>query len=146
MSTPLEKSSCKNFPNLFFIVSDIEWLPENCQYDMYIPGNMFGKNEWNWPYSFWTIELKPTQLWPPQKSTFCDRSVWLRHGKSTISQRWQSLGWKQWGLQYHTLPNQCKCRRERCIVYWEDTENTPVMWRTTFREKARNHYCSWYFP
>ena len=26
--TPLEKSSCKKFPNLFFIVLDIEWLPE----------------------------------------------------------------------------------------------------------------------
>ena len=48
---------------------------------MYIPGNMSGKNELNWSYSLWTIELKPTQLWPPQKSTFCDRSVWLRHGE-----------------------------------------------------------------
>ena len=26
--TPLEKSSCKNSPNLFFIVLDNEWLPE----------------------------------------------------------------------------------------------------------------------
>ena len=48
---------------------------------MYIPGNMSGKNEWKWPYSLWTIELKPTQLWQPQKSTFCDRSVWRRHGE-----------------------------------------------------------------
>ena len=69
----------------------------NCQYDVYIPGNMSGKNEWNWPYSLWIIKLKPTQLWPPQMSTFCDQSVWPRRGKSTISQRWQVIGMKAAG-------------------------------------------------
>ena len=80
-ATPLVKSSCKNFPNLFFIVLDIEWLPEKLPIWYYIPGHMSGKNKWNWPYSLWTIEFKPTQLWPPQKSPFCDWSVWLRHGE-----------------------------------------------------------------
>ena len=76
------------------------------------------------------MELKPTQLWPPQKSTFCDRSVWFRHGgKVPSASDGKSLGWKQRGLQHCTLPKQCRCRRERCIVYWEDTEKTPVMWR-----------------
>ena len=54
---------------------------KNCQYDVNLPGNMSGKNEWNSPYGLWTIEMKPTQLWPPQKSTFCDRSVLLHHGE-----------------------------------------------------------------
>ena len=91
-ATPLEKSSCKKFQNLFFIVLDIACLPEKLSIWCVIPGKMSGKNEWHWPYSLWTIELKPTQLWPPQKSTFCDRSVWLRRASDG-----KSLGWKQRG-------------------------------------------------
>ena len=83
--TPMEIKVLAKFSKFIFH-SVRHWVAswKFFQYDVYIPGNMSGKNGWKWPYSLWTIELKSTQLWPPQKSTFCDRSVWLRHGEKYL--------------------------------------------------------------
>ena len=114
---PWKKVLAKIFQTYFSKCQTLSGFLKNCQYDVYIPGNMSGKNEWKWPYSLWTIELKPTQLWPPQKSTFCDQSVWLRHGEEYHHQPsdGKSLGWKQRGLQYRTLPKEMQMSQR--IVY-----------------------------
>ena len=108
---------------------------------------MSGKNEWKWPYSLWTIKLKPTQLWPPQMSTFCDRSVWLRHGEKyhqpAMASHWdESSG----GCSIAHCPNNADVA-ENGVQHTEKTQRKSRWCEepTTSREKARKHYCSWYF-
>ena len=85
---------------------------------------MSGKNEWKWPYSLWTIELKPTKLWPPQKSTFCNRQFDFVMGKSTISQRWQVI-WDESNGGYSIIhcPNNAMSQRTVYSILRRHREN-----------------------
>ena len=64
---------------------------------MYIPGYMSDKNEWNWPYSLWTKELKQHNFGHPKCQLFLTGQFDFVMGKSTISQRWQVIGMKAAG-------------------------------------------------
>ena len=129
--TPLEKSYCKNFPNLFFIVLDIEWLPKKIvnMICIYLVTCLAKKSEidyivfeqWSWnQYNFGH----------PKSQLFVTVQFDFVMGKSTISQRWQVIGMKATGATVSHIAQTMQMSQRTVYSMRDDTEKTPVMWRT----------------